>query len=82
VLERANLEAVVMADAEVASEHVGWDDRGSIRPCCAGWAGGIGSASGGGKREGNPTPKPNLIGRPTTALLLVRAVWQGQDSNL
>jgi hypothetical protein len=32
--------------------------------------------------EGTPAPEPDLTGRPATALLLVRAMWQGQDSNL
>jgi hypothetical protein len=32
----------------------------------------VGGASGGGKPEGNSTSEPDLIGRPTTALLLVR----------
>jgi hypothetical protein len=44
-------------------------DRGRVRPSSAGWAGGIGVASGGG----NPTRNPDLIGLPMTALLLVRA---------
>jgi hypothetical protein len=37
----------------------------------------VGGASGGGKPEGNPTLEPDLIGRPTTALLLVGAVVAG-----
>jgi integrase len=32
--------------------------------------------------ERNRSVEPGLIGRQTTAVLLVRAVWQGQDSNL
>jgi Phage integrase family len=55
----------------------GWGDRGRVRPSSAGWAGVVGSASGGGKPEGNPTPEPDLIGRPVTALLLVGAVVAG-----
>ena len=34
-------------------------------------------ASGGGKPEGNLTLKPHLMGRPTTALVLVRAYVAG-----
>ena len=33
---------------------------------------GVGTASGGGKPEGNPNLEPDLIGQPKTALLLVR----------
>jgi hypothetical protein len=47
------------------------------RPSGAGWAGGVGWASGGGRVEENPTLKPHPIGRPKTALLLVRAVVAG-----
>jgi hypothetical protein len=40
------------------------------------------AVSAGRRAEGNRGVEPGLISRPTTTLLLVRAVWQGQDSNL
>jgi integrase len=40
----------------------GWGDRGRVRPSSQGWAGGVGGASGGGKAEGNPTPRARLTG--------------------
>src|SRR5512133_1745425 len=57
---------------------LGWGDRGRVRPGGARWpAGGVGWASGGGKVEGNPALEPVLIGRPRTALLLVRGYVAG-----
>jgi hypothetical protein len=50
---------------------------GAVQPSGAGWASGVGRASGGGKLEGNPAVEPDLIGRPTTTLLLVRGYVAG-----
>jgi hypothetical protein len=52
-------------------------DTGRVRPDGARWAGGVGGASGGGKVEGTPTPRPRLAGYAATALLLVRGSVAG-----